>query len=383
MGLTALAIVAPGDIITSAQQNIVRGNFEVLDARTGGDPSAAGRIPISSGALASAWTALASLTHAITTSQLVTALGFQAGASGVNGGGGGFATTGAYRGGTIAVGSGILSVEGLQAGAMGVAVGAGGVNSAGPLVVGTTGTVVGNLNVGGVVTIGGALGPLRVLASVADALTPPYTAHANQAGVECTNVRAASATVATSAVNAAQLSGVTATANAAAGANKIPIADASGKLDAWISPSGLAGVPTGLGAWWSGVAASIPSGWARCDGAGGRPNMNGRVPVGAGTTFGQTFTEGASYGVAWSHDHATPSHSHSGAPLSVSGVTGQPSATGGTASGTPPPSFGTGTHTHDQGTLDVSGNTATDGAGTSGDTAWLIPMYCVIWIVKT
>jgi hypothetical protein len=56
MALTALALVAPGDTITAAQQNIVRTNFGVLDARTGGDPGSSGLLAVSNGAASVAWT---------------------------------------------------------------------------------------------------------------------------------------------------------------------------------------------------------------------------------------------------------------------------------------------------------------------------------------
>ena len=43
-----------------------------------------------------------------------------------------------------------------------------------------------------------------------------------------------------------------------------------------------ASVPTGVIALWSGSIATIPSGWALCDGTGGRPNLQGLFVVGAG-----------------------------------------------------------------------------------------------------
>jgi hypothetical protein len=157
-------------------------------------------------------------------------------------------------------------------------------------------------------------------------------------------------------------------------AGAIPIADASGTLDAWVTPSALAGVPSGVGAWWSGVAATIPAGWTRATA------LNGRVPVGAGTTFGQTFVEGTPYGTAWSHSHTQPAHAHAAASLGVGGTTGGPSSTG-TGGGTGA-SFADGSHTHGSGGLDVSGST--DGATPTTDaTTWLIPMFAVVWIVKS
>jgi hypothetical protein len=162
-------------------------------------------------------------------------------------------------------------------------------------------------------------------------------------------------------------------ASTAPSAGAIPIADAGGTLDDWVTPS-AGSVPAGVGGWWSGVAATIPAGWTRATA------LNGRVPVGAGTTFGQTFVEGTPYGTAWSHSHTQPAHAHAAASLGVGGTTGGPSSTG-TGGGTGA-SFADGSHTHVSGGLDVSGST--DGATPTTDaTTWLIPMFAVVWIVKS
>ena len=76
-------------------------------------------------------------------------------------------------------------------------------------------------------------------------------------------------------------------------------------------------VPTGLIAAFAN-AASIASGWTRFT------NLDGRIPVGAGTTFSQTFVEGASAGSSWAHLHGTTSsnvQSGGGASVAASGNT--------------------------------------------------------------
>lgn len=101
-----------------------------------------------------------------------------------------------------------------------------------------------------------------------------------------------------SGLDADTVDGKNPTATPAAGA--IPLADGSGKLDAWVTAA--SGVPSGLGAFVKN-AASMPTGWSRCDGGGApaRMNIDGRMLVGAGATFGKTFLEEGAYGAAWSH----------------------------------------------------------------------------------
>jgi hypothetical protein len=59
MSLTPRARYAPGDTITSAWANILDDDFAALDLRTGGDPGAANKMPVSNGTLGSAWQAMA------------------------------------------------------------------------------------------------------------------------------------------------------------------------------------------------------------------------------------------------------------------------------------------------------------------------------------
>jgi hypothetical protein len=81
-------------------------------------------------------------------------------------------------------------------------------------------------------------------------------------------------------------------------ASAIPIADALGKLDSWITVGGSgASVPSGLIAAFA-TAGAIAVGWARYTSA------DGRMLVGAGTTFLTTWSEGSAYGSSWSHTTA-------------------------------------------------------------------------------
>ena len=70
-----------------------------------------------------------------------------------------------------------------------------------------------------------------------------------------------------------------------------------------------AAVPTGFIGMWSGSVASIPSGWALCDGTSGRPDLRNRFIVGAGSSYSPGATGGAdSVSLTTAN---LPSHSHS------------------------------------------------------------------------
>lgn len=88
-----------------------------------------------------------------------------------------------------------------------------------------------------------------------------------------------------------------------------------------------AGVPAGCILMWSGTIATIPSGWALCDGTGGTPNLTGRFVVHADADTGGTYNPGNTGGADTvtlttsqipSHDHSfsgttntTGAHTHS------------------------------------------------------------------------
>lgn len=61
---------------------------------------------------------------------------------------------------------------------------------------------------------------------------------------------------------------------------------------------------TGMIMLWSGSIASIPSGWALCDGTNGTPNLRDRFIVGAGSSYAVGATGGTADAVVVSHTHA-------------------------------------------------------------------------------
>jgi len=68
-------------------------------------------------------------------------------------------------------------------------------------------------------------------------------------------------------------------------------------------------VPTGIITMWSGVIASIPTGWALCDGSNGTPDLRNRFVVGAGDQYDRNDTGGANSVTLTESE--MPSHNHS------------------------------------------------------------------------
>jgi hypothetical protein len=175
---------------------------------------------------------------------------------------------------------------------------------------------------------------------------------------------------------------------AAAGTNNTQIA-----TTAFVNTAVAASFPTGGIILWSGSVASIPSGWALCNGSNGTPDLRNRFVVGAGSTYAVDATGGSADSIVVSHTHtfsATTStagdHTHvvtvssngSDDPAgSLVSPTYHPSPGSGGALGTPtwPTLANAGSHTHT-----ISGTTAS--TGSSGTNANLPPYYALAYIMK-
>lgn len=140
--------------------------------------------------------------------------------------------------------------------------------------------------------------------------------------------------------------------------------------------SGGSDVPAGLIAAFE-TAAAIPAGWSRYSAA------DGRLLVGAGTTFEATYTQATNYGTSWLHQHTSNSFtvSASGTGSGSTGAVVQESSpvtrlqVSGTGSD---PNF---MHHHDgvSVTVAVTG-TAT---GSTSNAQWTPPMRAVVWAQKS
>lgn len=115
------------------------------------------------------------------------------------------------------------------------------------------------------------------------------------------------------------------------------------------SVAAIKAVPSGLIAAFAN-AAGIAPGWSRFT------NLDGRIPVGAGTTFGQTFVEGASAGSSWAH-------LHDGSTLSTASQSAGSVNSGGGSTATP-------AHSHA-----ISGNT--------GSQTWIPPTFAIVWAQRS
>jgi hypothetical protein len=149
------------------------------------------------------------------------------------------------------------------------------------------------------------------------------------------------------------------------------------------------GVPAGVIAMWSGTIATIPSGWALCNGSGGTPDLRDRFIVGASVdSGGQSVTTitGGNTKTGGSKDAITVSHTHTGTTATAGShqhsftITDMSSLVSGTFPSTAPGpqrSVNTnlaGDHTH---------TFTTDSTGSSGTNANLVPYFALAYIIKT
>ena len=131
-------------------------------------------------------------------------------------------------------------------------------------------------------------------------------------------------------------------------------------------------ISSGTIALWSGSIATIPSGWALCDGTNSTPDLRDKFIVGAGTT---SYAPGTTGG-ALTHTHTVPVHNHS---VDVD------AATSGGNSGTRNGDNGHGTtvaengHTH---SCNPPATTTSDTSLTTNTGSSLPPYYALAYIMK-
>jgi len=94
--------------------------------------------------------------------------------------------------------------------------------------------------------------------------------------------------------------------------SSVPYALQAGNVDA-------AAIPAGVIVMWSGSLATIPAGWALCNGSNGTPDLRDRFVVGAGGTYGFGTTGGAA-SINLSHSHTINDHTHP-VNITISGPT--------------------------------------------------------------
>jgi hypothetical protein len=283
MGLTSIPTYATGDTIEASWANMLRDNALVLDARTGGDPSALNKWIRSTGALAASWVDRATEVLAAIGYTPVSKAGdsmsgdlkFAAG-KGIQ-----LDTTGSpgrlfdvvgftalvaranilqiYNAAVstvmVSISPTVVAVLGqIQAASAAISglLSAGSISSSTTIAAGTDLTASGQLGVNGPAAMNDTLSVagkltgsadvqgVRLVASVADGATAPFVISSAQAGVASPNLRAATAVVADAATNAtnATNAGTAGTANAlAAGVLTDAMVAAANKDGAATTPS--------------------------------------------------------------------------------------------------------------------------------------------------
>lgn len=138
---------------------------------------------------------------------------------------------------------------------------------------------------------------------------------------------------------------------------------------------------------WSGSAASIPVGWALCDGGNGTPNLQDRFVVGAGSAYGVGATGGRTDAIVPSHYHWFNANTNGGGVHRHGGYSNQNLAysAGGGRANDAPNGYATsgrywetldgGNHTHY-----LEGNTAWSGESNANQN--LPPFYALCYIMK-
>jgi hypothetical protein len=167
---------------------------------------------------------------------------------------------------------------------------------------------------------------------------------------------------------------------AASGTNNTQIA-----TTAFATAAAAAAFPVGGIIMWSGSIASIPSGWALCNGSNGTPDLRNRFVVGAGSTYAVNATGGSADAIVVSHTHTATSTSTSTVtdPGHVHTFSGSTTGPGGD------PLIGnivgTNSNTNSATTgITVATTTSTTNAstGSSGTNANLPPYYALCFIQK-
>lgn len=150
---------------------------------------------------------------------------------------------------------------------------------------------------------------------------------------------------------------------------------------AFVQAAVSGGFPTGGIILWSGSIASIPSGWALCNGSNGTPDLRNRFVVGAGNSYAVAATGGSADAIVVSHSHSAsssvtdPGHTHQYAP-------GNDIFTAGSGSAKVQVDQFTDLRATASSTTGITVSTSVDSAGSSGTNANLPPYYALAYIMK-
>ena len=193
---------------------------------------------------------------------------------------------------------------------------------------------------------------------------------------EFTAIAAAVASKADS--NSPTFTGTPLAPTAAGGTNNTQVA-----TTAFVTTAVAASFPTGGIILWSGSVASIPSGWALCNGSNGTPDLRNRFVVGAGSTYAVDATGGSADAIVVSHTHTAtssvtdPGHTHT--PPSGTFITKESS---GATINQPDGPFLKQVAATASATTGITVGTTITSTGSSGTNANLPPYYALAYIIK-
>jgi microcystin-dependent protein len=169
------------------------------------------------------------------------------------------------------------------------------------------------------------------------------------------------------------------TANA--GTNNTQIA-----TTAFATAAAAAAFPVGGIIMWSGSIASIPSGWALCNGSNGTPDLRNRFVVGAGSTYAVDATGGSADAIVVSHTHTAtstvtdPGHVHTKADQTIWYEQGEGGSSVQTLS--LQGSSNTRSYSTASASTGITVSTTNASTGSSGTNANLPPYYALAYIIK-
>jgi len=177
---------------------------------------------------------------------------------------------------------------------------------------------------------------------------------------------------------------------ASAGTNNTQLA-----TTAFVTTALAGAFPTGGIIMWSGSIASVPSGWALCDGSNGTPDLRNRFVVGAGSTYAVAATGGSADAIAVSHTHTASTstagnHQHftfnGGFFTSSSAITNTTYPLYAAGAGDQQYDIKGNSTVSDRGLTNTAGNhthtVTVNSTGSSGTNANLPPYYALAYIQK-
>ena len=252
----------------------------------------------------------------------------------------------------------------------------------------STGTITSNgtltsngiTNITGSLYLDGGLGANgQVLTSVGSTATPVWSSLGTMSAQNSNAVAITGGAIATT--GTLNVTGSLTMDGALGGNGQVLTSVGSTNTPVWSTITFPASFTTGMIILWSGSVASIPSGWALCNGGSGTPDLRNRFVVGAGSTYSPNNTGGSANATLVSHNH-TASSGNAG---SHSHTYSQPSGSvaAGAGSGIFPP---TAVSSSTTGTTSSIGNhnhtVSVNSSGTSATNANLPPYYALAYIMK-